>query len=56
MTMTHEQLDALIQYIEATAQRQAVLAAYHSDEGGYFEFEKIREAELRRVFLEHEQR
>ena len=48
--MTTEQLNALIQYVRAVAERQAVLVACGSDEGGYGKRERACEDELRRVF------
>jgi hypothetical protein len=51
MTMTQEQLHALMQYVRAVASREAVLAADGSSEGGYDRAELSCEDKLRRLFL-----
>ena len=51
MTMTKQQLEALMRYIRAVASREAVLAAHGSDEGGYDRAEIACEKRLMEEFL-----
>ena len=51
MTMTQEQLEALMQYVRAVSSREAVLAADGHTEGGYDMAERACEEKLRRLFL-----
>ena len=51
MTMTEEQLEALMRYITAVASREAVLASHGTSEGGYDKAVNACEDKVRRLFL-----
>ena len=51
MTMTKEQLEALMQYIGAVASMEAVLASHGTSEGGYDKAVNACADQVRRLFL-----
>jgi hypothetical protein len=51
MTLTEEQLIALMQYVRAVASKEAAIATDGSSEGGYDREERACENQLRTLFL-----
>jgi len=51
MTMTQDQIEALMQYVRAVASREAILATDGNTEGGYDSEVRTCEETLRRIFM-----